>query len=53
MEANQRERPRKLTAGVAYIIALCSSPIMLIFWLLSGLETKWLLLTEDPPAVFQ
>ena len=39
MEANQVERPRKLSAGVAYLIALCSSPIMLIFWLLGGLET--------------
>jgi hypothetical protein len=39
MEANQRERPRKLTAGAAYLIALCCSPIMLIFWFLGGLGT--------------
>jgi hypothetical protein len=39
MEANQREYPPKLTAGIAYLIALCSSPIMVIFWILYSLGT--------------
>ena len=38
MDANQRESPRKLTAGFAYLILLCSSPILLIFFLVGGLQ---------------
>ena len=38
MDATQHESPRKLTAGIAYLIALCSSPVLVIFFFVGGLQ---------------
>jgi hypothetical protein len=38
METSQAEAPRKLTPGFAYLIALCSSPMLFIFFFVGGLQ---------------
>jgi hypothetical protein len=48
MKASIGESPRKLTAGFAYLIALCSSPMLIIFYFVGGLQLgfgAWICLT--------